>query len=147
MKIFFVFSLVFSALLLSNGVFAQQDGWQLFKKARFSPAYPKAMKSNLFDVSFGEELLAHKGKEIVITGYVVPHDTGAKDVLILSAKPFAQCFFCGGAGPETIAEVYLKGGYKAFPQDKLLTVRGKLYLNDTDPTHMYFWVKDAVLVN
>jgi hypothetical protein len=133
-------------LFISTEIFAQQDGWQLFKKAKFRPAYPKAMKSNLFEADFGEELRAFHGKEVLLTGYVVPHEVGQNKCIILSSKPYAQCFFCGGAGPETIAEIYLKEGFKEFPQDKMLTVRGKLYLNTSDETHLYFWLKDAVIV-
>ena len=46
------------------------------------------------------------GKEIVIKGYIIPVE-GYKShkEFILSAFPYNMCFFCGGAGPETVMEV------------------------------------------
>lgn len=139
--------LFFMLFLSSPFIFAQQiDGFKLFKKVRFEPAYANAYKSKLFVPNFDMEIRSYHGKEIYLTGYVIQHEVGIGEMILLSSKPFAQCFFCGGAGPETIAEVYLKGGRKNFPQDKILTVKGKLYLNENDPSHLFFWLKEAVIV-
>ena len=44
----------------------------------------------------------------------------------------SQCFFCGGGGPESIAEVNFAKDPGKFQVDDLVTVRGKLKLNFDD---------------
>jgi hypothetical protein len=58
----------------------------------------------------------------------------------------SQCFFCGGGGPESIAEVTFKGTPSKFQVDDMITVKGKLKLNINDVDHVNFILLDAVLV-
>jgi hypothetical protein len=63
---------------------------------------------------------------------------------MLSAYPTAACFFCKGAGPESVMEVYPK---KPIPYSKnAVKIRGRLELNDSDYMKMAYLLKDAVLV-
>lgn len=55
-------------------------------------------------------------------------------------------FFCGGAGPETIAEVSFKVKTDKFDADQFIRVKGKLKLNESDIDHVNFMLVDAVLV-
>jgi hypothetical protein len=59
----------------------------------------------------------------------------------------SQCFFCGGGGPESIAEVMFKNNAAPkFQVDDLITVKGKLKLNANDIDHVNFILTEAVLV-
>jgi hypothetical protein len=58
----------------------------------------------------------------------------------------SQCFFCGGGGPESIAEVTFKVDPGKFQVDDLITVKGKLKLNASDIEHVNFILEEAVLV-
>jgi hypothetical protein len=58
--------------------------------------------------TFSADLKAQVGKEIELEGYYLPVDVEGDAYIILSKFPYAQCFFCGGAGPESIAEVTFK---------------------------------------
>jgi hypothetical protein len=58
----------------------------------------------------------------------------------------ANVFFCGGAGPESIAEVYFKAATPKFEGDQFIRIKGKLKLNDDDLEHGNFIVEDAVVV-
>ncbi|WNJ20613.1 DUF3299 domain-containing protein [Pontibacter sp. G13] len=79
------------------------------------------------DIAFTSEILALDGKEIEIRGYVLPLDAQG-ETYALSAFPFAACFFCGGAGKESVMMLWLdKPGY-SFTLDDLRTFRGKLKL-------------------
>ena len=54
-----------------------------------------------------------EGKNIVLEGFIVPFDgLFEPDKIILSSLPIASCFFCGGSGPETVAQIYLKESVK-----------------------------------
>lgn len=56
--------------------------------------------------AYSEALLELDQKTITIRGYLIPTDiTGG--TFALSAFPFSSCFFCGGAGPESVMELHL----------------------------------------
>lgn len=65
--------------------------------------------------------------------------------LVLSKYPYSQCFFCGMAGPESIAEVQLAGKRPKFRTDKTYTFTGKLKLNERDMEHLNFILVGAIL--
>jgi len=54
-----------------------------------------------------------------------------------------MCFFCGGAGPESVAEVIFKDKTPRLKPDQLVTITGTLDLNDTDVMHMNFILREA----
>ena len=67
--------------------------------------------------------------------------------MILSKYPMAECFFCGGAGPESVAVVYLKNSPTKRPKlDQIIKVRGILQLNATDVEEMTFIIQNAVII-
>ena len=51
---------------------------------------------------------------------------------VLSAYPYSQCFFCGNAGPETVVELSFVGKQRRLQMDQLVTIKGKLKLNDSN---------------
>jgi hypothetical protein len=64
---------------------------------------------------------------------------------MLSSLPFSNCFFCGGAGPETIVELKTKQSVK-FTTARV-ALEGILLLNADDPDHHMYTLKDAVLLD
>jgi hypothetical protein len=127
--------------------FAQKpDGWNLFAKTKFEPKYDEKSQEYLFYPTFSTELKSLEGKEITIEGFYVPFAPEGNDYIILSKFPMSQCFFCGGGGPESIAEISFSDGPKKFQVDDLITVRGKLKLNSEDLDHVNFIIHDAVLL-
>ncbi len=129
-------------------VFAQSktDMWNEFAKTKFEPKYHEKIGEYLFYPSFSPELKALAGKEITIEGFYVPYAPEEGNYIILSKYPMSQCFFCGGGGPESIAEVTFKDGSLKFQVDDLINVKGKLKLNTDDVEHVNFILTDAVLV-
>lgn len=91
---------------------------------------------------FSDEVRKMNGKNIVLEGFIVPFDGLFEPTkIIVSSLPIASCFFCGGSGPETVAEVYLKSAVKYTA--KAVRVTGKLYLNDEDYNQLMYVLKDA----
>jgi hypothetical protein len=132
--------------LMSFSVFAQTDTWATFAKTKFDAKYSeKAQEYFLFPV-FPAELKNLVGKEISIEGYYLPIDVEGNAYIILSKFPYSQCFFCGGAGPETIAEIYFKTQPGKFEADEYIRIKGKLKLNEGDIEHGNFIVEDALLI-
>lgn len=143
-------TLLFIAAVLSiNGLFAQSkaDSWNNFAKTKFEPKYDEKLGEYLFFPSFPAELKAMEGKEITIEGFYVPFAPEDGDYIIISKYPMSQCFFCGGGGPESIAEVNFSKNPVKFQVDDLITVKGKLKLNADNVDHVNFILSDAVLIS
>ena len=81
--------------------------------------------------SFSETVKAMEGKEVKIKGYVLPMDVSGEQY-VLSAFPFASCFFCGGAGQESVIELRLEDFDRKFETDEYLEFQGILKLNDAE---------------
>ena len=133
-------------IVLSGAAFAQADGWVAFAKTKFDAKYNEKAGEYFLFPTFPADLKAQVGKEIELEGYYLPVDVEGDAYIILSKFPYAQCFFCGGAGPESIAEVTFKTKPRKFEADEFIRIKGKLKLNDSDLEHGNFIVLDAVLV-
>ncbi len=91
---------------------------------------------------FSNEVKKLNGSVITISGYLVPTDLhSSSSAVMISAYPVQSCFFCGGAGPESVIEVYPK--QKDNYLLKKLTFRGTLVLNTHDAEHMVYQLKNA----
>jgi hypothetical protein len=140
----FILSIIFSAVI--SAALAQSDGWSLFAKTKFEAKYnDKAAEYFLYPV-FAPELKDLVGKEVALEGYYLPIDVDGDAYIILSKFPYSQCFFCGGAGPESIAEVTFKIKQAKFTMDQFIRVTGKLKLNEGDIDHGNFILEEAALV-
>lgn len=140
--------LIFAFLIFGISVSAQTktDMWSEFAKTKFEPKYYEKIGEYIFYPSFTTELKALLSKEVTLEGFYVPFAPEDGNYIILSKFPMSQCFFCGGGGPESIAEVTFKGGSQKFTVDDLITVKGKLMLNADNAEHVNFIITDAVLV-
>ena len=146
MKKIIVLVLLTASLTVS---FAQTkfDAWDAFAKTKFEPKYYEKLGEYLFYPTFSAELKALVGKEITIQGFYVPFAPEDGNYVVLSKYPMSQCFFCGGAGPESIVEVNFARELPKFQIDDLVTVKGKLKLNTDDMDHVNFILTDAVLIS
>jgi hypothetical protein len=139
-----------TALLLlfafTVGFGQKPDAWDQFARTKFEPKYYEKFGEYLFYPTFTPELKALVGKEVTVQGYFVPFAPEDGDYVVISKFPMSQCYFCGGGGPESIAEVNFLKGQSKFQVDDLITVRGKLKLNADDMDHVNFILTDAVLI-
>lgn len=119
--------------------------WKQLAEVDFEMRYFKAYDLNIMAPIFGKSPKAFEGKEIIISGYVLPLDIND---FVLSQNPYASCFFCGGAGPETIVELQLKPeAARHFRMDQWMTFKGILRLNHSDPYHFIYILERAELIN
>lgn len=119
-------------LFVSSSVWSQTKiTWETLSDVTFTDKYSEEVKAYYYFPSFGPSVLALNNKEVTIKGYVLEIDRD-NDVYILSANPFAACFFCGGAGPESIVELKLGKDHPNFKMDQVLTFKGRLKLNAVD---------------
>ena len=75
---------------------------------------------------------------------MIPVDIDA-NYYVLSANPFASCFFCGQAGPESVVSIKFKGVNRRFNTDDRVTIKGKFRLNATDINELNYILDQAEL--
>ena len=93
--------------------------------------------------TFGKSLKALADTEVSITGYMIPMDPMGI-TFVLSRNPNASCFFCGGAGPETVLQIKVKHGkYKRYTVDDRLTFKGILRMHEKDIDSLTYVLEDA----
>lgn len=95
---------------------------------------------------FGQSVKRLNGKRVSIKGYVIPVDYN-ENYYVLSAYPYSACFFCGGAGPETVVSLKFEGKPRKYKTDELLSFEGVLKLNSTDVYEMNYILTGAKQVN
>lgn len=132
-------------MLFTATAVAQENTWRTLSKITFKKQYDETMGFKIDVPVFSEDIKAMTDGEITVKGYIIPVE-GYKshNEFIFSAFPYSMCFFCGGAGPETVMEVFAEKpvAYNA----EQITLKGKLELNETDINRLMYILNDAVLV-
>ncbi len=119
--------------------------WKTLSKITFKKEYDEIMGFKVDKPVFSKEVLELEGKVIEIKGYIIPVE-GYKShkEFVFSAFPYNMCFFCGGAGPETVMEVEASEPVKYSAE--AVTLKGKLETNSDDINRLIYTLTDAVLV-
>ncbi|MCC6599151.1 MAG: DUF3299 domain-containing protein [Crocinitomicaceae bacterium] len=116
--------------------------WKMLTDVQFKDVYVTELDAYYWKPTFGATLKALEGKDVFITGYVIPVDYDA-GFYVVSRYPYANCFFCGGGGPESVVDVRFKGKPRAYKTDEHLTFRGTLKLNSNDVYSMNYILEGA----
>lgn len=116
--------------------------WKQLTDVEFKDVYVEELDAYYWKPTFGENVKALAGREVYITGYIIPVDYD-ENFYVLSRYPFANCFFCGGAGPESVVDLRFKDENRMYETDERLTFRGKLALNADDVYQMNYILEGA----
>src|SRR5687768_12597897 len=121
-------------LLLVIGLTPQPstDGWEIFAKVKFTEKFFKELNEYYLAPFLDSRIRFYEGKEMTLEGYYLPFDMNDEKAVVISKNPYSACFFCGGAGPESVAEVVFASKPSRFKADQIITVTGILKLNDKD---------------
>ncbi len=123
--------LSFGATAKAQSGTAKLIDWKFLAKVDFEDKYyPEYEAWYLYPV-FPKQIKELNGKQVIIKGYVIPMDV-TDGTYALSAYPFSNCFFCGGAGPESVLSLKFSGNHKKYETDEVVTFVGTLKLNDTN---------------
>jgi hypothetical protein len=136
---------LFAGSVNSNAQVSQESVWKTLAKITYKKQYDELMGFKIDVPVFSDPVKSLEGKEIEVKGYIIPVE-GYKShkEFIFSAFPYNMCFFCGGAGPETVMEVESKEAVEYTAEQVIL--KGKLTLNDDDINRLMYLITDAVLV-
>ena len=134
-----------SLLSFSDGMAQHKKiDWPFLAQVEWGEKYFEEYEETVWYPDFSKEVLATDGQLVEIKGYVIPVDVES-GYYVLSANPFASCFFCGGAGPESVLELQFPPSMKkVFKTDEIATFQGKLKLNWDDLEHCNYILQNAV---
>jgi|TARA_B110000977_G_scaffold52749_1_gene71669 hypothetical protein len=141
-------TLVFISFFAANSVSlsdvdAKELSWATLADVEYKDVYLEELDAWFWQPEFGDAVKEYSGEQVYITGYMVPVDVST-DYFVLSRYPFAQCFFCGNAGPESVVDLRMKKEGRKFKQDERLTFTGKLRLNETDVYELNYILEEAI---
>lgn len=140
--------LILSLLFIPAVVFAANPvkiTWEQLSDVTFKKKWNATENMFLLEPQFGPQVLALKGKEVQLGGYMIPVDVDA-NYYVLSSNPFASCFFCGGAGPESVVSIKFKKVTKRFNTDDKVTIKGIMRLNVDDINDLNYILENAEVI-
>ncbi len=133
-------------LLSASAVLQIENGWHLLAQVSIEKRYDDVLQMERDYPIFKDKLKSAEGSLIRLEGYMIPLDEMiTQQSFVISSLPFQTCFFCGGAGPETVAQIKLLKPFQY--TDQKIEVVGKLRLNDSDPFELYYILEEAALVD
>ena len=150
--------LVFAILSITSASYGQAESvesieapakiesvWKKLSKITYKQEYNELFGFKVDIPVFSQQIKDLEGQEIEVKGYIIPIE-GYKShkEFMFSAFPYNMCFFCGGAGPETVMEVTASEPIEYSAEQ--IRIKGKLVLNDDDINRMMYILEDVVLL-
>ncbi len=137
------FCVGFSSLKAQSST--QESLWKTLAKITYKKEFDEFLGFKIDKPVFSEAIKALDGKEVTVKGFIIPVEgyKGHKE-FILSAFPYSMCFFCGGAGPESVMEVSAIEPIEY--STEAITIKGKLKLNSDDVNELMYALTGAKLV-
>lgn len=135
--------IIFAAFVHNNAT-GQDATWKTLGKITFTKKYDELLGFKVDYPVFSPDVKKLDGKKITLKGYIIPVEGyRSHKEFVFSAYPYNMCFFCGGAGPETVMEVKTIHPVKYTTEPIIL--KGTLRLNDSDINRLMYWLEDAEL--
>jgi type I restriction-modification system DNA methylase subunit len=134
------------AVLNEKAVPFEKLSWKNLDSLKIEYYYDADYGDYLGKPTFSKESMVWNGKNVIIEGYWIPvSEIGDSTVSVLSALPYAQCFFCSGAGIETVMQIKAEGNITRMETDEKVALKGKLLLNKDNPMELYYQLVHASL--
>ena len=138
--------LLAAALLIAGMTTAQttvkENTWKTLSKITFKKEYDEVLGLKIDVPVFGKEVKSLEGKEVTVKGYIIPTDGyKSQKEFVFSAFPYSMCFFCGGAGPETVMDVTSVQAIQYTSEPVYL--KGILRLNGADVNRLIYMLEKA----
>ena len=141
--------LIFLAVMLQADTTSETKkiDWLLLADMSMEYKYNEEFGFDIPYPIFGDDIKAYEGQEVSLEGFVLLIEAEDEEIVILSKYPYSQCFFCGGAGPESVVDVLLADKEHGLRMDQRVTFKGKLKLNVEDLDHLNYIFESAELVS
>jgi hypothetical protein len=121
--------------------------WSILLDMQYDIRYVEQFEAEIPFPIFNEAIKSLNGKPIIVKGYIIPvEETGESSVVFLSAFPYTECFFCGGAGPESVMDIIPKHKFPRFSLDNQVRFKGILRLNEDDFDFLNYILEEAEII-
>lgn len=122
-----------------------ENVWKTLSKITYKKQYDELLGFKIDVPVFSDQVKSLEGKEVTLKGYIIPVE-GYKShkEFIFSAFPYNMCFFCGGAGPETVMEVMAAKPVEYTAEQ--IVLKGVLSLNDSDINRLMYLLDAATMI-
>jgi hypothetical protein len=142
-KILFLIFISLSVTAIAQPSTLRDNTWKTLSKITFKKQMDEVLGLKIDVPVFSKEVKDLEGKEVTIKGYIIPTDGyKSQKEFVFSAFPYNMCFFCGGAGPETVMEVEAKNPIEYTSEP--IYIKGILRLNGNDVNKLIYSVEKAV---
>ena len=137
----FILSLLMAVCLMQPAV-AQKDIWKTLAKVTYKKEMDEFLGFKIDKPVFSQQIKELEGTEVIVKGFIIPVE-GYKShtEFVFSAYPYSMCFFCGGAGPETVMEVEATEPVEYTAES--IYLKGRLQLNGEDINNLMYRLQDA----
>ena len=116
--------------------------WNTLKNVRYEER-PDPVYRLVHKPIYGKTVRELEDKTIQIRGFIIPITS---NTYALSKNPFAACFFCGQAGPETVMGIQFRKLKEKLKTDMFVTLKGKFILNHDNPDDWMYHIIDAEII-
>ena len=112
--------------------------WKIFSRCKL-----KSNKDFSYDITYTPGVKAMNGKEITISGFMLPLETKQKFNHFLLERRAPTCAFCPPGEPNEVMEVF--SSKPMIWEENLVTLSGTLVLPNDGKKGIFFQLKDAVV--
>jgi hypothetical protein len=121
--------------------------WKYLLRLQMDSSYNEQMAMVVELPVFNDTLKALEGKQVIVEGYYIPAtETKDNQIVILSAFPFAECFYCGKAGIESVIDVLSVKPLPRMKTDTKTRIRGRFRLNAENFDYLVFVLEESSLL-
>ncbi len=127
-------------------VLAQYSIWPILSGVKYKKVSDPLLGYEVDYPVFNDEIKSIEGRRVKVRGFIVPTN-GYKSSreFVLSALPVKSCYFCGGAGPDTVIEIRARQDIPV--TSERVELEGRFRLNSADLNRLMFQLEDAILVS
>lgn len=140
-----ILAILVTVFFMQAGLSAQND-WMTLSRVRYTTTFDATLGVEQTIPEFSRAVLDLNEQTITLKGYLVPLE-GQKEQshFMFSAFPYASCFFCGAAGPETIIEVFMANNKTLLYTDEQIALKGVFEVSEVNDQGVFYKLRDAVL--
>lgn len=116
---------------------SNDDMWNILGKCKVH----LDKKEYMYSIDYTPEVKAMRGKEVTISGFVLPLDPTEKFKHFLISKRTPTCPFCPPGEPNEIAEVFSKNAIEW--EEGIVVATGTMEFTSNPELGLFFQIKDA----
>ncbi len=114
--------------------------WKMLQQLKIN--YDK--KSGIYSATYNDAIKSMVGKEIEITGFMLPLEPAEKFKHFLLSKRTPTCFFCPPGTPNEVIDVWMEKPIKWYEEP--IKIKGRFALTNQQNLGLFFKIESARLV-